>query len=190
MHHALIGVIGPVLERSMLDDSYANRVGKGTHRAIVRYQHYQQMYRFVLKCDIRKFFPSVDHLLLKAMLNRKIVCPGTRWLIDSVIDSSNSRDSPVAYFPGDNLFTPFERTKGLPIGNLTSQFFANYYLNGFDHFVKESLRCKGYVRYVDDCAFFADSKAELWHMKKQVEEYLETIRLHLNPKATALYPSS
>jgi retron-type reverse transcriptase len=189
-HHALINVIGPLLERPMLDDSFANRVGKGTHRAIARYQHYLRRYRYVLKCDIRKFFPSVDHLVLKATLHRTIACPETRWLIDMVIDNGTSQECPPDYFPGDDLFTHLDRPKGLPIGNLTSQVFANYFLNGFDHFVKESLHCRGYVRYVDDFALFADSKAELWQMKKQVEEYLETIRLHLNPKATALYPSS
>lgn len=190
VHHGLINVIGPHLERSMIDDSYANRIGKGTHRAIARYQHYLRRFRFVLKCDIRKYFPSIDHLMLKAMLHRTIVCPDTRWLIDAVIDSSNQQESPLDYFPGDDLFTPLGRPKGLPIGNLTSQVFANYYLNGFDHYVKESLHCKGYVRYMDDFALFADSKAELWQMKKQVEAFLESIRLHLNQKATALYPSS
>jgi retron-type reverse transcriptase len=190
VHHALINVIGPLLERSMIDDSYANRAGKGTHRAIARYQHYLRRFRYVLKCDIRKFFPSVDHLLLKSMLHRMIACPDTRWLIDTVIESGNTGENPIDYFAGDDLFSPLERAKGLPIGNLTSQFFANYYLNGFDHFVRESLRCRGYVRYVDDFALFADSKAELWHMKDKVEHYLESIRLRLNPKATALYPSS
>ncbi len=190
VHHALINVIGPILERSMIDDSYANRVGKGTHRAIARYQHYLRRFRFVLKCDIRKFFPSVDHLLLKSMLHRTIACPETCWLINAVIDNSNPQYCLLDYFPGDDLFTPMERPKGLPIGNLTSQVFANYYLNGFDHYVKESLRCRGYVRYVDDFVLFADSKAELWQMKDQVEVYLESIRLHLNLKASALYPSS
>ena len=189
VHHALINVIGPILERSMLYDSYANRTGKGTHRAIARYQHYLQKYRYVLKCDIRKFFPSVDHILLKARLHRTIACPDTRWLIDMVIDSSNPQDSLPDYFPGDDLFTPFERRKGLPIGNLTSQMFANYYLNGLDHHVKESLHCRGYVRYVDDFALFADSKADLWQMMEQVAAFLESLRLRLNPKATVLYPS-
>jgi RNA-directed DNA polymerase len=190
VHHALINVIGPILERSMLFDSYANRTGKGTHLAIARYQHYLQKYRYVLKCDIRKFFPSVDHLLLKAMLHRTIACKDTRWLIDTVIDNSNPQDSRPEYFPGDDLFTPLERRKGLPIGNLTSQVFANYYLNSFDHYVKESLRCKGYVRYVDDFVLFSDSKADLWQMKQQIVDFLESLRLRLNPRATALYPSS
>ena len=190
VHHALINVIGPLMEHSVIYDSYANRKAKGTHKAIMRYQHYLRCFRYVLKCDIRKFFPSIDHDLLKAVLNKKFVCPETRWLIDTVIDNSNPQDSPLDYFTGDNLFTPVERKKGLPIGNLTSQFFANYYLNAFDHYIKESLGCRGYVRYVDDCALFSDSKKELWEWAKRIEKYLEGMRLKLNPKRTVIYPSS
>lgn len=189
VHHALINVIGPLMERSMIFDSYANRKGKGTHKAIRRYQQYLRQYRHVLKCDIRKFFPSVDHIILKSLLDRKVVCSGTRWLINTVIDNSNPQDSPLDYFPGDNLLTPLERKKGLPIGNLTSQFFANYYLNALDHFVKETLHCKGYVRYVDDFTLFSDSKGELWHWKELVGGYLEGMRLKLNSQSTAVYPS-
>jgi len=78
----------------------------------------------------------------------------------------------------------------LPIGNLTSQFFANYYLNGFDHFVKENLHCKGYVRYVDDWVLFSNSKEELRQWKKEIDAFLQAFRLKLNPKRTALYPSN
>jgi len=190
VHHALINAIGPLMENSMIFDSYANRKGKGTHKAIARYQHYLRRYRYVLKCDIRKFFPSIDHEILKSLLTIKIACPGTRWLVEAVIDSSNPQDSPLDYFFCDTLFTPLERRRGLPIGNLTSQFFANYFLNGFDHFVKERLHCKGYVRYVDDFVLFSNSKEELRQWEKEIEAYLETLRLKLNPKRTVLYPSS
>ncbi|MCG8345558.1 MAG: RNA-directed DNA polymerase [Chlorobiales bacterium] len=190
VHHALINRIGPVMERSMIHDSYANRKGKGTHKAIKRYQQYLRRFQYVLKCDIRKFFPSIDHDILKVLLYRKFACPETRWLIATVIDNGNAQESPLDYFPGDMLFTPFERTKGLPIGNLTSQFFANYFLNGFDHFVKETLHCKGYVRYVDDFVLFSNSKEELRQWEKEIEAFLEILRLKLNPEGTALYPSS
>ncbi len=190
VHHALMAVIGPLLERSMTGDSWANRKGKGTHQAIGSYQHYLRRYRYVLKSDIRKFFPSIDHEILKSRLHRVIACPETRWLIDTVIDHSNPQESPLDYFHGDTLFTPLERRKGLPIGNLTSQFFANYYLNGFDHYVRESLHCKGYVRYVDDCALFSDSKEALWEWKTQIECYLDGLRLKINPLRTVVYPSS
>lgn len=86
------------------------------------------------------------------------MCP-TQWLIETIIDSSSDLFPRVEYFPGDNLLTPLERRRGLPIGNLTSQFFANVYLNDFDHFVKEELRCNKYLRYVDDLALFDDDGA-------------------------------
>lgn len=190
VHHALINVIGPFMERSMIDDSYANRKGKGSHKAIKRYQHCLRRCKYVLKCDIRKFFPSIDHDILKALLYKKFLCPETRWLIATVIDNGNLQESPLDYFPGDTLFSPVERKKGLPIGNLTSQFFANFFLNGFDHFVKETLHSKGYLRYVDDFVLFSNSKEELWQWKKEIEVCLETLRLKLNSEGTALYPAS
>lgn len=190
VHHALISVIGPILERTFIFDTFANRKDKGTHRAIMRYQQCLRKYRYALKCDVRKFFPSIDHIILKSLLRRKIACSDTLWLIDTIIDNSNRQEEHLHYFPGDDLFMPFERRRGLPIGNLTSQFFANYYLCFLDHFVKESLRCKGYVRYVDDFVLFSDSKSQLWLWHEAVERYLEQFRLILNPSRTALFPTS
>jgi hypothetical protein len=93
------------------------------------------------------------------------------------------------YFPGDSLFTPFERRVGLPIGNLTSQFFGNYYLNPLDHFIKETLRCKAYVRYVDDFVLFSDSKLQLREWKENIRIFLGDFRLKLQPKRCHIYPS-
>lgn len=93
------------------------------------------------------------------------------------------------YFPGDSLFTPFERRRGLPIGNLTSQFFSNLYLDRFDHFCKEMLRAKGYVRYVDDFALFHDDPDQLAEWRKRIERYLEGRRLRLHPKKTRVRPT-
>jgi len=152
VHHALMNVIGSIFEKSFIFDSYANQIGKGTHRAVQRFQTYLRRYRYVLKCDIKKYFPSIDHEILKQKIRRKIADQKTLWLIDTIIDNSNPQVPVIDYFPGDDLLTPIERRRGLPIGNLTSQFFANVYLNDFDHFVKEQLRCQAYVRYVDDCA--------------------------------------
>jgi retron-type reverse transcriptase len=89
-------------------------------------------------------------------------CQETLWLADIIIDNSNEQEAILNHFPGDDLFTPLQRRRGLPIGNLTSQFFANIYLNGFDHFIKEDLQAKKYVRYVDDFALFADDKEFLF----------------------------
>jgi RNA-directed DNA polymerase len=158
VHHALCNIIEPLFDKTFIYDSYANRKGKGTHKAILRYQQYARKYPYVLKCDIRKFFPSIDHEILKEELRWKIQCEDTLWLIDKVIDGSNKQKPHDVYFPGDDLFTPFQRKKGLPIGNLTSQFWANVYMNRFDHFVKEELGVKGYIRYVDDFVVFGKNK--------------------------------
>ncbi len=190
VHHALIALVGPVLERSFIFDTYANRTAKGTHKAIERYQRYLQTYAYLLKCDIRKYFPSIDHEILKSLLRKKIACADTLWLIDTIIDNSNPQAEHCKYFSGDTLFTPYERRVGLPIGNLTSQFFANYYLSFLDHYVKEVLHCKGYVRYVDDCVLFSNQKGELWEWKKAIELFLEQFRLILNPQRTELYPAT
>ncbi|MGH7454270.1 MAG: reverse transcriptase domain-containing protein [bacterium] len=180
VHHALCNVIAPLFERTFIFDSYANRVGKGTHAAILRYQEFCRKNPFALKCDIKKYFPSIDHELLKAEIRRTIACPDTLWLIDRILDGSNAQEPVIEYFPGDDLFTPHERQKGLPIGNLTSQFFANVYLNRFDHFIKEILQCRFYLRYVDDSVVLGNDKAWLWEIKAQIETYLEHLRLRLH----------
>ncbi len=180
VHHALCNVIAPLFEKTFIFDSYANQVGKGTHRAILRYQEFCRKNAFALKCDVKKYFPSIDHDVLKAEIRRTIACPDTLWLIDRIIDGSNQQEAVVEYFPGDDLFAPFERRKGLPIGNLTSQFFANVYLNRFDHFVKEQLGCKYYLRYVDDSVVLENDKSWLWQVKREITNYLEKYRLRLH----------
>ena len=155
VHHALCSVVAPIFEQGFIADSYANRIGKGTHRAVTRYEHFRDRYRYVLRCDIYRYFPAIDHAILKLDLRRKIKCEPTLALLDHIIDGSNPQEQVNVFFPGDDLLDVAGRRRGLPIGNLTSQLFGNVYLNGFDHFVKEVLRAP-YVRYVDDFALFAD----------------------------------
>lgn len=190
VHHALMNVCAPIFERTFIFDTYANRKGKGTHAAIERFQQYAIKYPYVLKCDIRKFFPSIDHELLKREIRWKIACKDTLWLSDLIIDNSNRQEAHDIYFPGDNIFTPFERRKGLPIGNLTSQWWGNLYLNRFDHYVKEELRVPGYIRYVDDFVLFGSSKRELGVWRKCIQQYLAGIRLLLHPDKTQIYLTS
>lgn len=185
VHHALCNIIEPIFDRSFIYDTYACRTGKGVHKAVDRYTQYARRYRYVLKCDIQKYFQSIDHEILLKIIFRKITCAKTLWLIETIIRSRNDRSSPL-YFWGDNLFTPFERSKGIPIGNLTSQFFANVYLNGFDHFVKEYLRCP-YIRYVDDWVIFDNSKIRLREIKKQMNDYLVAVRLKLHNNKCRTY---
>jgi len=190
VHHALINVAGPLAERRLIYDCYANRVGKGTHRAIRRYQQFMREYEYVLKCDIKKYFPSIDHEILKAMFRRLIGDRETLWLIETIIDRSNKQHPVCDYFAGDDLFSPVQRRKGLPIGNLTSQVFANFYLNAFDHIVKETLGCRGYLRYVDDFALFSNSKQQLRDWRQQISGHLAQYRLRLNSGRTHLMPCS
>jgi RNA-directed DNA polymerase len=129
VHHAVMNVIEPALDRTFIHDSYACRPGKGTHAAVDRYQGWARRYCYALKMDVRQYFPSVDHDLLKEKLRRRIKDRKVLQLLDQIIDSGPPGRAAPAYFPGDNLFTPIERRTGIPIGNLTSQFFANLYLD-------------------------------------------------------------
>jgi len=188
VHHAVCQVVEPLFERSFIYDSYANRCGKGTHRAVERCTFFCRRHRYVLKCDIEKYFPSIDHAILMSHLARKIKCADTLWLLAQIIGHANPQEEVIRYYPGDTLFTPFERRRGIPIGNLTSQFFANVYLNGLDHFVLERLRPGGYVRFVDDFLLFADDKGFLHRALAVVRGYLQSLRLSLHPHKCQVYP--
>lgn len=188
VHHALCNIIEPLFERSFIDDSYANRLGKGTHRAIRRLQSFMRKNRYVLKLDIVKYFPSIDHELLKAEIRRVISDPETLWLIDLILDNSNPQETVIQHFPGDDLLAPLERRRGLPIGNLTSQFFANVYLNRFDHYVKEILRCRYYIRYVDDSVILSNYREQLWENLCAVKDYLGNFRLKVHDRKSQIRP--
>jgi RNA-directed DNA polymerase len=187
IHHALCNIILSIFERGFIPDSYANRVGFGTHRALKRFTQFARSYPHVLQCDIKKYFPSIDHEILKAQIRRRIKCTDTLWLIDVIIDGSNPQEPVLQYFPGDDLLTPLERRHGLPIGNLTSQSFANIYLNGLDHFVKEHLRIPAYLRYVDDFVLFSHDRAQLVAARPAMEDYLRSLRLIIHPIKSQLF---
>lgn len=187
VHHALCNIISPIFERTFIDDSYANRIGLRTHRALRRFTHFARSNDYVLQCDIQKYFPSIDHEILKSLIRRKIKCPDTLWLIDRIIDNSNKQFPVLEHFPHDDLLIPLNRKRGLPIGNLTSQFFANVYLNGFDHFIKEELKAKKYLRYVDDFALFSDNEKFLSDARIAIEEYLITLRVKIHPIKSQLF---
>jgi len=148
VHHALCNLIEPIFDKTFIYDSYACRKDKGTHRAVERFTQFCRKNKYVLKCDVKKYFPSIDHEILYELICRKIADKRTLWLIKLIIDSSNEQERVLEYYQGDDLFTSLARRMGIPIGNLTSQFFANIYLNGFDHYVKEQLQCRYYIRSV------------------------------------------
>ncbi len=191
VHHAIVRVIEPIFEKTFVFDSYANRKGKGTHAGIRRFQAYSQRYRYVLQCDVQKYFPSIDHQILKDLLARKIGCRQTLALLYLIIDCSNAQELVSDFYPGDDLFAAAERRKGLPMGNLTSQFLANCYLNPLDHYVREVLRAGGYVRYVDDFALFGNDKAELHRMAEMIRAFLaQRFRLTLHWHKTTVGPTA
>ncbi len=185
VHHALCQLIEPRFERSFSFDSYANRVGKGAHRALNRAQTFARRYPYVLQCDVRQFFPSLDHAILQAALARKVTDDHVRWLIGRILasgDGIGADEYAQVYFPGDTLWDGL-RPRGLPIGNLTSQFWANVYLNAFDHFVKRELGCHAYVRYVDDFLLFAGDLPTLHRGLAAIHTRLARFRLTLHPHA-------
>jgi len=191
VHHALLNVIEPLFERTFIFDSYACRVGKGQHRAVDMYTEFARKNSYVLRCDVQRFYPSVDHEILENILAKRIKDCQVMDLIRKLLSRGKEilkNEYIISWFPGDDLFTPLERPRGLPIGNLTSQFFANVYLNEFDHFMKEQLSCRYYLRYMDDFAVFSNSKSELRQIKKEVEKFLCSLRLSLDPKKTLLFP--
>ncbi|MDX2158725.1 MAG: RNA-directed DNA polymerase [Hyphomicrobiaceae bacterium] len=180
VHHALCAVVEPIFEAGFIDNTFANRKGKGTHLAIRVYERYRDRHAHVLRCDVYRYFPSIDHALLKAAFRRRVKCERTLFLLDLIVDGSNAQEPVNLYFDGDDLFTPFGRRRGLPIGNLTSQFFANLYLDALDHFVTEVLRAP-YVRYVDDFALFHDDPAVLSDWQSRIVRYLYGRRLKVHP---------
>jgi len=192
VHHALCNIIEPLFERTFIGDSYASRVDKGTHKALDRAQGWAKNYAYVLQCDIRQFFPSIDHQILRRILARKIADRQVLWLCDLVLQSGVgilADEYEQVYFQGDDLFAA-NRPRGLPIGNLTSQFWANVYLNELDQFVKRRLRVKPYLRYVDDFLLFAERKTQLWDWRQALIDHVAALRLTLHETRSTVYPVS
>ena len=175
VHHALCNIIEPIFERRFIDTSFACRVRKGVDAGVDQVTKYlrdaQRKYgvMYCLKCDVRKYFQSIDKRILRSIVFKKIRCRETRWLINVILDST-------------------EGERGIPVGNLPSQLFANIYLNELDHFVKERLHVRYYVRYMDDFIILHEDKRYLHCLWKIIAEYLkEQLKLELNQK-TAVFP--
>jgi hypothetical protein len=189
-HHALCNVIEPLFEARFHPHSYANRVGKGTHQAIDQLQTYARQYRYVLRLDIVQHFPSLDHAVLKTELFRVIGDERTRWLIEVILHSGEgvlADEYEMVYFRGDSLLDRI-RPRGLPIGNLTSQFWSNCYLNPLDWFISRELGCRAYLRYVDDMALFSDSKQQLAQCSEKVAAFLAGLRLTVHAGSAQAQP--
>ncbi|MCP4377471.1 MAG: RNA-dependent DNA polymerase [bacterium] len=190
VHHALCNLIEPVFEQRFIPDSYANRPDKGTHRAVDRLQQLAKRHRYVIRLDIVKHFPSIDHKILLQIIAKNIRDERVMDLAARIIASGEGvldQEYQMVWFPGDDLLAAC-RPRGLPIGNLTSQFWSNCYLHPLDQFVKRELRCSAYLRYVDDMALFADTKAQLWEWKRALIDRLGQLRLTVHENATQVAP--
>lgn len=143
----------------------------------------------MLKLDVQKFFPSVDHGIAMELLSRRIRCEGTLALFEKVLASWCSDEAPIRWFPGDLLWTPFQRRRGLPIGNLTSQFLSNVVLDAVDHRVKDGLGVRAYARYCDDMVVFGRDPGELHEVQREIVLALERLRLRAHPLKTQVMPT-
>lgn len=179
VHHAICNVLEPILDRSLIPDSYACRKGKGLHRAVKRGFYFFKNSKYVYKFDIQKYFYTIDHDILINKLERKIKDPNLLNLIKDLLDTYISSSEYYHYFEQDTLFE-YGRKRGLPIGNLTSQIFANYYLSEFDHYMKEEMGCRNYIRYMDDILVFSDEKEFLQKIKEKSQYKLAKFRLKFN----------
>ncbi len=155
LHHALMNLCDPFFERVQIYDSYACRRGKGTHAALERAKVFSKKWQWFLKLDVQKFFASVEHTVLKNQLGRLFKEQKLLAIFEQIIDSYE--DTP---------------NRGLPIGNLSSQYFANHFLSGLDHFIKEQLRIKAYVRYMDDMVLWHKDKTILKQAHKAINQYI------------------
>ena len=188
VHHAIINIIQPIFEKRFIYDSFASRKNKGTHNAVKRFEYFvrkvssngmkinnphtnNSIKGYVLKADIKHYFDTVDHNILINILRKKIKDKELIKLIMIVLYNFESQ----------------VKGKGLPLGNYTSQFFANVYLNNLDYFVKHKLKAKYYIRYVDDFVILDKDKNVLLDLKDKIEKYLKNLRLELHKDKSEIH---
>ena len=189
VYHALVNILEPIFEKLFIYDSYASRKGKGSHKAIQRFDAFKRkisqngkltrdaydnnhVIGFVFKADIKHYFDTVDHSILLKIIGRKIHDKKIIWLIKKILS---------------NFETPLQG-KGMPLGNLTSQFFANVYLNELDYFVKQELKATYYIRYVDDFVILHYGRRILEYYRERIYGYLKTLQLELHPDKSKIIP--
>ena len=188
VHHAIINLIKPIYEKIFIYDSFASRKSKGTHLAVKRFECFTKKVSsngrkikkpfnnnsirgYVLKADIKHYFATIDHKILINILRKKIKDEDFIRLIKIVLDN----------------FETLVEGKGLPLGNYTSQFFANVYLNHLDYFVKHKLKAKYYIRYVDDFAILHKDKKVLEEYLNKIKKYLNFLELELHPEKSEIH---
>ena len=187
VHHAIVNILEPIYEPRFISDNYANRLNKGTIPALQRFDKFKRKVSgngklvhyaltnnmikgYVFKADIKKFFDSIDQSKMIEILKRKIKDHKLIWLVIKILKNFD------------------DKKKGMPLGNMTSQFFANVYLNDLDQFVKKRLGMKYYLRYVDDFLILHRSKETLEDCKEKIEKYIKSLRLELHPDKSKIFP--
>jgi hypothetical protein len=176
VHHAVCAHVAPVIERRLIADNFACREGKGSHRAVLRAQVFARRFGYWLRTDVRHYYDTIEHGVLLELLERLFREPRLRDLLEVIV-----RNGAAGHAPG----------KGLPIGSLTSQWFANLYLDGVDHWIAEARRPGAYVRYMDDLAVWSDSKAGLQALADDLEEKMACeLGLEMKREATQVAPST
>ena len=187
VHHVLVDVLEPLFERKFIHDVYNNRKGRGTHMAVAQAKRYmkQTPHGYYLQLDIKGFFYNLDKQILMDKIKQEVI--GSTLDISSVLNLAHKivwhdptshyifkgDKSKLSLLPTHKTLFKIDKYKGLPIGNLTSQFFANVYMNDFDNYVKRKLKVKRYIRYVDDFVLFDKSKKRLQYFQKEIEQYLK-----------------
>lgn len=189
VHHAVINLLEPIFEKRFISDSFAGRKEKGTHIAVRRFETFvrkvsdngkliansynnNSIRGYVLKADIKHYFDTIDHETLITIIRKKVDDEDLIWLIRQILD---------------NFKTPI-KGKGLPLGNYTSQFFANVYLNEFDYFIKHELKAKYYIRYVDDFVILHQHKRILEYYLLRIKKYLPSLKIELHPEKSEIHP--
>lgn len=178
LHRTIYRKLYPFFDRKFIADSYSCRNGKGTHKALNRFSKFSRIVSknntktvWILKCDIRKFFATINHSVLLDILSKYIKDKSILWLLNLIIESFYTKENDV----------------GLPLGNLTSQLFANIYMNEFDQFIKHKLKAKYYIRYADDFVLFSQNKKYLELLLLQIEVFLKKrLKLELHPKKVSI----
>jgi len=189
VYHAIVNILEPIFDKTFIYDSYASRKSKGTHKAVERFDNFKRKISkngrlaknaynknnvtgYVLKADIKHYFDTVDHERLLEIIERKVKDKNVIWLIKQIL----------------NNFDTSIKGKGMPLGNLTSQFFANVYLNELDQFIKNKLKARYYIRYVDDFVILHNNKEKLLGYKDRTSKYLIYLKLELHPNKSNIIP--
>jgi len=205
VHHILVEYLEKIFEPKFIFDSYACRTGKGTHKGVERLQKFARQVTandtkraFYLQMDIKSYFVSIDKVILLKLIRRVTVNPDVLWLAELIINNNCAKKFVIKGNPGLLRLLPPHKTlfnapenRGLPIGNLTSQFFANVYLNEMDQFIKRDLKARHYIRYVDDFILLSENREQLGVWRGKIAEFVrEKLKLEIHPEKQCIAPVS